>query len=119
MVLGGNKTCNINSLPASESLGIASDITVGFVPRDNQTEEAMARCCSPNTVNLVDDCVLWCELPDQLAADQIAFNTCLRQTWNESGISGIHKASTAAVTSPNLGGLGMLILIVGFLCHAI
>ncbi|KAI0385302.1 hypothetical protein F5Y04DRAFT_182956 [Hypomontagnella monticulosa] len=119
MALGGNQTCNINALPSFESLGIASDINVGMVSWDNQTVDAMERCCGRNSVNLVHDCVLWCEVPDNLP-DSTSFNICLRRTWNESGIFGYHKASAAtSVPGPSFAGLGVLVLVVGYLCHAI
>ncbi|KAI1080123.1 hypothetical protein F5B20DRAFT_540872 [Whalleya microplaca] len=119
MALGANKTCSADSLPDFQQLHIVGDITVGMVPRDNGTEAAMAACCAPNSVNLVDDCVLWCQLSDELA-DGSNFAQCLVNNGRKGGgISGVHKAGATMVAGrPSVIGAGLLALAICWLCTA-
>ncbi|KAI1199203.1 hypothetical protein F5X97DRAFT_125269 [Nemania serpens] len=63
--MSSNQTCDINAIPSFESLPIPQNVAVGALSRRNDTLIAMQKCCSPNPVNSVGDCVLWCEIPDR------------------------------------------------------
>lgn len=124
MVLGANKTCDPGALSGFESLPIPSDLTVGMVPRDNVTEYAMSVCCGTNSVNLVDDCVLWCELPPNTKANannasdaEAQFTSCVSNLRKSFGIIGTHTASApSSLKAPSLLGVGVLTMVLGWLC---
>ncbi|RGP63799.1 hypothetical protein FSPOR_8406 [Fusarium sporotrichioides] len=57
-----SRKCYTESLPDRlPSLG--DDVPTAWVPMTNDSYGGMTEVCSPNSVNLYDDCVLWCELP--------------------------------------------------------
>jgi hypothetical protein len=58
-------TCEPNVIPALSSLPIPQDINVVAVPGTNTSNSAMKKCCEPNTVQIVNGCWLWCEIPDR------------------------------------------------------
>ncbi|KAK3322515.1 hypothetical protein B0H66DRAFT_206639 [Apodospora peruviana] len=99
--------CDPNVLPVTESLPIATDITYGLISGNNVSDAAMVSCCSPNPVNLVNECVLWCELPERYLNATTSstnsllseFGRCLKRS-DEGGpmafIVGAHMSSATA-----------------------
>ncbi|KAK4154933.1 hypothetical protein C8A00DRAFT_13994, partial [Chaetomidium leptoderma] len=39
------------------------DTNLMIIPGTSTSDPAMVTCCAPNRVEKVDDCWLWCELP--------------------------------------------------------
>ena len=117
-------SCANNAIPAYESLGLPADINVGLTPKNNASMAAMERCCAPNPVEIVEDCTLWCELPDQfmegLSEEDILpliLSDCLqRNKSNSSDIRAVmaHRAESLAVpaTRPTMAGFGIFTLLV-------
>ncbi|KAF4946946.1 hypothetical protein FSARC_14078 [Fusarium sarcochroum] len=57
-----SRKCDTHSLPGRlPSLG--DDVPTAWIPMTNDSYGGMTEVCSPNSVNLYGNCVLWCELP--------------------------------------------------------
>ncbi|RYP10335.1 hypothetical protein DL765_008145 [Monosporascus sp. GIB2] len=124
--------CSQNSIPAFGGLGLPADINIGLTPRSNQSMEAMQICCAPNTVNVVQNCTLWCELPPafmervERSGEPIPWQ--LSECFKSSGVnvsdvvatSGHPAEESSAIprAKSTTVGLGMLILLMlGFLAE--
>jgi hypothetical protein len=86
-------------------------------------DTGMAACCSPNPVNLVDSCYVWCTLPYQYSnktnykdgnAISTAFGKCITDNGGIRGASVVEipLKNSASTTRVSLGKLATLI---GFL----
>ncbi|KAK4031247.1 hypothetical protein C8A01DRAFT_21506, partial [Parachaetomium inaequale] len=52
--------------PTSPSLPIPHDINVVATPGNDTSYAPMAICCAPSTVQIVDRCYLWCDIPKRV-----------------------------------------------------
>ncbi|KAK1827041.1 hypothetical protein QBC39DRAFT_362945 [Podospora conica] len=73
----------LSGVPAS--LPIPKGINYAAVQGRNGSEPWMVKCCTPNPVNLVDGCWVWCQLPKERITTlpdgkkETDFMTCLKQ----------------------------------------
>jgi hypothetical protein len=97
-----------DSLPSYRSLPLPTDLNIFMIPRDNRTntsEIAMRACCAPKPVNILGDCILWCEIPEEYINDNAAnseespaaaaINQCLQREGRTTGISGWNLSSAS------------------------
>ncbi|KAI1859982.1 uncharacterized protein JN550_011793 [Neoarthrinium moseri] len=106
-----NDTCNGLTLSNWESQDRPTDITTGYILNGgNATYRAMQTCCSPNPVSVVDNCVVWCELPPaitdkgQNGTEATALADCLRSNGVEHpGEVGAAKAKKSSGGSRTIG----------------
>jgi hypothetical protein len=77
----------------------------------------MEACCAGSPVNRINDCYVWCELPERLMQDKDRptvsddFNTCLRENnrpLNESRILSFGTPANSAPAAAGRGGLGVM-----------
>ncbi|RYO87093.1 hypothetical protein DL766_003549 [Monosporascus sp. MC13-8B] len=105
MSSSSNMSCPVGEVP--EALSIPQNITYAVIPGQNIS--AMATCCLPNPVHVVDGCWEWCQIPSAIAGDSdsggimLDFGNCLnvngRNISQSNGLA-IHMASSAR---PNHG----------------
>lgn len=136
---GWNKTC---TLPVYTPLDISPSTPWGVILRTNDSLVAMDYCCGDNSVNLMNDCYLWCTLPSTILNEAKipatshesntsalirVFKDCLNDHGRNSSLGGftvanypvgypglITNAAPAKRTSMGLGGfLVASIIIVG------
>ncbi|TEA19301.1 hypothetical protein C8034_v000775 [Colletotrichum sidae] len=120
--MSSNATCPDSSvLPEFGNLSdLPKNVSVGFVPVGrNGSHDAMDSCCSPQDVNIANDCYYWCELS---TAGLDGFTSCLGRHGLEKGIIGTHASSTSAAASPtttgrNLAGLMLWALVITTALH--
>ncbi|KAI0457287.1 hypothetical protein F5B21DRAFT_464970 [Xylaria acuta] len=106
-----NQTCDVNTFPSFESLPIPKDIPVGGLSRRNDTLAAMQMCCSPNPVNSVGDCVLWCEIPDDMTGKEWA--ACTRPyIHGDHGVAYRNEGTTATSARPTVMGVTAIALLI-------
>ncbi|KAI0139432.1 hypothetical protein F4776DRAFT_588144 [Hypoxylon sp. NC0597] len=154
MVFTTNSSCatgmffnieRLDQIPSNNAVGVAT-----FRPADStQTLQnspylaLMQKCCESSPVNkLDDDCILWCDLPQDLVDDHKKFRDCFlnntadigivttRDARNVTAIGGGddedadgngngHGGGAAAMGGqPNVVGVGLLALMVGWFCMA-
>ncbi len=53
------------SIPDLQTLPIPQNINLMATPGNDTSYRPMEICCSPSTVQIVDRCYLWCELPER------------------------------------------------------
>ncbi|KAL7620664.1 hypothetical protein AAE478_009659 [Parahypoxylon ruwenzoriense] len=84
----------------------------------NTSDPAITACCAPNSVNLINDCYLWCEVPPTFAnnsANAPAFQECVTQHGGNTTIIVVGVGNTGARTMSLAGSITTAVL-VGFLC---
>ena len=86
-----NQTCNYNTIRT----GLLIPDIPYFAAPGKIDDPAMITCCSPNPVNLVESCWLWCQLPSSYAnlssSDAASdFNKCLDLHNRTSSASSVH-----------------------------
>ncbi|KAI0834710.1 hypothetical protein F5Y06DRAFT_150434 [Hypoxylon sp. FL0890] len=152
MVLTTNSSCTtgkyfnidrLDQIPSNNVVGVTT-----FRPADSiQTLQnspylaLMQKCCENNPVaKLEDDCLLWCDLPQDLVDDHKKFRDCFgnnsvdigivttRDARNVTGTAGGDSdgdgdgdgGNGAAVMGgrPSVAGVGLLALMVGWFCLA-
>ncbi|RYP80506.1 hypothetical protein DL769_002445 [Monosporascus sp. CRB-8-3] len=95
-----NMSCPVGEVP--EDLSIPQNITYAVIPGQNIS--AMAICCQPNPVHVVDGCWEWCQIPSAMAGDSDSggimfdFHNCLDANGRNISLSNglaIHMASSA------------------------
>lgn len=119
-----NITCDLGSLPSYNALGLSPSLNVVMVPGNNVSDAAMTACCAPSSVNLVDTCVEWCEIPKSYfnqsstwtqAGVEDEFHACLLDNGRVPGktliITGYHFGLAPSVR-PSLHSLGRVLLAV-------
>ncbi len=81
-----------SSIPTLQSLPIPQNINVMATPGNDTSYPPMEICCSPSTVQIVNRCYLWCELPERYfngtdkAGAQRASSSCMElNAMNSSG----------------------------------
>ncbi|KAK3905730.1 hypothetical protein C8A05DRAFT_12486 [Staphylotrichum tortipilum] len=57
------KICDKSSSPLLSSLPIPQNINVVSTPGNDTSWPGMVVCCTPNPVQIVNGCYLWCEVP--------------------------------------------------------
>ncbi|KAH7308936.1 hypothetical protein B0I35DRAFT_412810 [Stachybotrys elegans] len=119
IAMSSNVTCpDSSTLPPFESFSdLPRNVNVGFVPVGRTgSNDAMVSCCSPQDVNIVDDCYYWCELS---AAGLEGLTSCLARHGMEKGIVGTQPSSGAAspMTGRNLAGLMLWALVATAALH--
>ncbi|KYK57949.1 hypothetical protein DCS_04962 [Drechmeria coniospora] len=64
---GGCRTvaCHPDHLIDLQSLPIAKSISYAAISGNDPFDPAMTICCHPNPVNVVEQCVEWCQLPER------------------------------------------------------
>ncbi|KAF6830023.1 hypothetical protein CMUS01_07917 [Colletotrichum musicola] len=113
-----SRSCPTNSVPSAFE-GLPTDQTYGVIPGRNASSPWMVNCCSPNPVQIVDECWSWCELPKSItkgSRDQGKinddFNLCLSNNgrrFNESNGVSIHIAASAATAPVHVSVAGVLV----------
>ncbi|KAH7191733.1 uncharacterized protein B0J16DRAFT_331694 [Fusarium flagelliforme] len=114
------RECDTNILP-SRLPSLGDDAPIAYIPMTNDSYGGMSEVCSPNSVNLYGDCILWCELPEEFMDSYkesggnfgFFFVERLRATgMNMSQVSISSAVSAAPVTGhpPSIVGLGTLAL---------
>ena len=112
-----NVTCSTTFIPELASLPISDDTYYVITPGQNTSDAAMVACCSPNAVNIVDTCYLWCEVPstysdkDTVTTD---FGNCLRQNGKNVTIIAANTSDSPSRT-PTITGLTVMALAISFL----
>ena len=76
-----NLTCPLgpSALPSITTLPIPQTINVVVRPGVSTTKEAMAACCVPSRVQIVDGCYLWCEIPGRWFNHSANHDTVVQQ----------------------------------------
>ncbi|KAI1411932.1 hypothetical protein F5Y13DRAFT_164704 [Hypoxylon sp. FL1857] len=152
MVFTTNSSCatgtyfnidRLDQIPSNNAVGVAT-----FRPADSaQTLQNspylawMQKCCEGTPVSkLDDDCILWCDLPQDLVDNHKEFRDCFRNNSAAIGIVTTRDArnvTTGGDTSgegngngdggngaavmggrPSVAGVGLLALMVGWFCLA-
>ncbi len=110
-----------NSLPASTSLPIPSNVTYGLIHGQNPSDPAMTACCAPSALHLLAGCYEWCELPASYTNTSRAlrtaaadFGSCLRSHGADVAVVGTN-VSPAAGLRLSLRGVGLAALVAGCL----
>ncbi|KAH8166416.1 hypothetical protein CIB48_g1823 [Xylaria polymorpha] len=106
-----NTTCDVNSFPSFESLGVPAGIPVGGLSRRNDTLLAMQECCAPNPVNSVGECELWCQIPEGMTAREWAFCTAPYIHGNH-GVAYRSHGTTATSARPTVMGVAAIALLI-------
>ena len=77
----GNMTCPLgpSGVPAIAALPVPQNINVVVRPGVSTTKEAMAACCAPSRVQIVDGCYLWCEIPARYFNHSANHDTVVQQ----------------------------------------
>ncbi|ODA83208.1 hypothetical protein RJ55_01719 [Drechmeria coniospora] len=57
--------CHPDHLIDLQSLPIAKSISYAAISGNDPFDPAMTICCHPNPVNVVEQCVEWCQLPER------------------------------------------------------
>lgn len=126
-----NATCpGDTSIPSIESLPIPQDINVMVVPGSNTSYPPMTTCCQPNKVEVVNDCWLWCQIPqsyfDHDGASQQdvqdATSSCLRVNGqNATGpkITGWQFNASARAGMWTVKEMGVLVLALSGLTYVL
>ncbi|KAK4100090.1 hypothetical protein N658DRAFT_497562 [Parathielavia hyrcaniae] len=109
-----NTTCTGTAMPDIHNLPVPQDINVMVTSNVNLTASRMGMeaCCQPNTVNAIDDCYLWCEIPASFlngtnkdgAANQMQTCVSLNSTGKGRGITGFQLNGSAAAR-PGMGSV--------------
>ncbi|KAJ4136577.1 hypothetical protein NW768_004194 [Fusarium equiseti] len=117
------RECDTNRMP-SRLPSLGDDVPTAWIPMTNDSYGGLSEICSPNSVNLYGDCILWCELPTKFMDAYKAsgddsldgyFIRELRKTgmnMSQVGIYSAREESAASVTgrAPSIVGLGTLAL---------
>ncbi|KAI1274442.1 hypothetical protein F5Y07DRAFT_214055 [Xylaria sp. FL0933] len=111
--MSSNQTCDVNSIPDLHSL-IPKHVAFGALARRNDTLIAMQKCCSPNPVNFIGDCVLWCELPENLTGQEWADCTKPYIT-TAHGAEWSNEGTFATAMRPSIMGVAMIALLISSL----
>jgi hypothetical protein len=122
-----NATCPPpTQLPDYQSLPIPTNISFLLIPGANTSDEAVRACCAPNSVNLVESCYEWCEIPLKYrngsasgsSADDIElqFSTCLKLEGKNVSIMGAHLVSGTPASKSALSWMSIAVVATGFLC---
>ncbi|KAF5011988.1 hypothetical protein FDECE_1928 [Fusarium decemcellulare] len=125
--------CAEEALPSFDDLGLAKDIAIGLTQFNNDTYEAMGTCCTPNSVNLVNTCTLWCRLENttifdkdigELSEDDLrtGFTDCLGiNLENRSLVVAAVQKGTGELGArpPGLADLGLVLMLVLGLTRAV
>ncbi|KAI1110751.1 hypothetical protein F5Y14DRAFT_427786 [Nemania sp. NC0429] len=102
--------CDVNAIPSFDSLPLPKNVAIGALSRRNDTLLAMQKCCSPNTVNSIGDCVLWCEIPDNLTGEQ--WVDCTQPYIKTAhGVEYRNEGTTVVALRPLALGIAMLALL--------
>ncbi|RYO75602.1 hypothetical protein DL766_009955 [Monosporascus sp. MC13-8B] len=120
MSTSNNINCPSNAVAESVNLSIPQDITYAVIPGQN-VSAAMASCCQPNPVNIVDVCWNWCRIPSNMTNDadapevMFSFSSCLDANGHNISQSNgllIHMASSATPNhSVTLTGLALVAVV--------
>jgi len=115
------RECDTNILP-SRLPSLGDDAPIAYIPMTNDSYGGMSEVCSPNSVNLYNDCILWCELPEEFMDSYkesgskdfgFFFVDRLRATgmnMSQVSISSAVSAAPVAGHPPSIVGLGTLAL---------
>ena len=114
-----NSSCPaLNALPNLNDYPISSKVDYVYIHGQNVSDAAMTDCCAPNSVNLVDGCYEWCELPARYTNTSMArhnamadFNTCLQRNGKKVLILGANIRSSAPIPRVSLRAVAVVALI--------
>jgi hypothetical protein len=114
------------TLPDSWTLPFNSKNDFVFVNSLATSDAAMKTCCSPSSVNYVNSCYKWCELPAKYTNTSAArhnaasaFASCLRSNGEEAPVVGTNIANAAEALPLSLKGVILTALAVGSLLHVL
>ncbi|PHH72790.1 hypothetical protein CDD80_4264 [Ophiocordyceps camponoti-rufipedis] len=93
--------CDPDALPDLDWVPIPKSLTYVAIAGNDTNDVAMASCCRPSSINLVERCVKWCEVPQRVlsqtggSATEIghAFGTCLNAGGYRQYILGVHVSA--------------------------
>ena len=130
----GNITCPLgpSAAPSIAALPVPQNINIILRPGVSTTREAMAACCAPSPVQLVDGCYLWCEIParyfnNSASHDAVVgqMTSCIRAEDKRRNFTGTGEPIGTAFQFNKAGrvgvvrGVGVWVLLVSGLVWAI
>ncbi|CAF3569651.1 hypothetical protein SNK05_010688 [Fusarium graminearum] len=112
------RECDTRELP-SRRPSLGDDVPTVWIPMTNDSYGGMSEICSPNSVNLWLNCVLWCELPDEYmdrykASGSDSFDAYFNRRLKDTGMNmsqvviySAEEKSAAPVTGQPLSIMGL------------